>query len=347
MLITEIARSARVSPATVSRAINQPQLVSAESLARIRAVMQQHNYVPAPLNRRRGPKARLAEQRRVGVWFVGAKSNNPSLNWFQDQLLQVQSTDPRYRVDLRVLFSSTPDDLPAALANERLDGLIIQGMEPSPACFSKLRELPSVWFMTRRSLNFPGDYVEPNNEENGEMAADYLKQRGHKAVAVISTDPEYSAIARRTAAFLRRAGEIGLHVATILGRANPGVSYLEIAPLNSDHAALVKRLLETVPKVTGLYLPVDHFCGSFFRALREAGRQPSRDFEAILGNYNPLIYHNLDHSPAVIDINLGTLVRKVIDHLLWRIGNPGVAGRIGVSVSPRLLTPGTVGDSLS
>lgn len=339
MLITEIARNARVSPATVSRAINQPQLVAAESLARIRAVMQQHNYVPAPLNRRRGPKARLAEQRRIGVWFVGAKANNSSLNWFQDQLLQVQSTDPRYRVDLRVLFSSTPDELPPALANERLDGLIIQGMEPTAACFSKLRELPHVWFMTRRSSGFAGDYVEPNNTENGEMAAEYLKEHGHKAVAVISTDPEYSAIQRRTDAFVEHARKLGLIVTTILGRANPGVSYLEIAPMHSDTSALVKRLLETTPRPTGLYLPVDHFCGSFFRALREAGKKPGRDFDAILGNYNPVIYHNLDHSPAVIDINLGTLVRKVIDHLLWRISNPGVAGRIGVSVSPILRQP--------
>ncbi len=347
MLITEIARNARVSPATVSRAINQPQLVAAESLARIRAVMQQHNYVPAPLNRRRGPKARLAEQRRIGVWFVGAKANNPSLNWFQDQLLQVQSTDPRYRVDLRVLFSSTPDELPAALGNERLDGLIIQGMEPAASCFSKLREMPYVWFMTRRSSRFPGDYVEPNNAENGEMAAEYLKQNGHKSVAVISTDPDYSAIVRRTEAFVEHAKRLGLTVSTILGRANPGVSYLEISPLNSDNGALVKRVLETIPKATGLYLPVDHFCGSFFRALREAGKKPGRDFETVLGNYNPVIYHNLDHSPAVIDINLGTLVRKVIDHLLWRIGNPGVAGRIGVSVSPRLLTPEMIGNTPS
>jgi DNA-binding LacI/PurR family transcriptional regulator len=340
MLITEIARRARVSPATVSRAINQPQLVASESLSRIRAVMQEHNYVPAPLNRRRGPKARLPEQRRIGVWFVGAKSNNTSLNWFQDQLLQVQSTDPHYRVDLRVLFSNTPDELPRSLASERLDGVIVQGMEPTPECLAKLRELPHVWFMTRRSASFPGDYVEPNNEENGAMAADYLKERGHKVVAVISTDPDYSAIVRRNEAFIQRAREIGLTAHTILGRANPGVSYLEISPMQSESEMLVKRLTATPSKVTGLYLPVDHFCGSFFRALRESGRKPGRDFEAILGNYNPMIYHNLDHSPAVIDINLGTLVRKVIDHLLWRIENPGVSGRIGVSVSPRLLAAG-------
>jgi LacI family transcriptional regulator len=339
MLITEIARKAQVSPATVSRAINQPQLVASDSLARIRAVMQEHNYVPAPLNRRRGPKARLPEHRRIGVWFVGAKANNPSLNWFQDQLLQVQSSDPRYRVDLRVLFSNTPDELPRTLGSEGLDGVIVQGMEPSAQCLAQLREIPHVWFMTRRSAAYPGDYVEPNNEENGVMAADYLKARGHKAVAVISTDPDYSAIVQRNHAFVERAQELGLAVHTILGASNPGVSYLEIAPLHGESDQLVRRLLECNPKPTGLYLPVDHFCGAFFRVLREAGKKPGRDYDAILGNYNPVIYHNLDHSPAVIDINLPLLVRKVIDHLLWRIENADVTGRIGVRISPRLRQP--------
>lgn len=339
MLITEIATKARVSPSTVSRAINQPQLVAPESLARIRAVMQEFNYVPAPLNRRRGPKTRMQEQRKMGVWFVGAKSNNPSLNWFQEQLLQLQSSDPRYRVDMRVMFSNTPDELPRNLANEQLDGVIIQGMEPSPECMSKLREFPHVWFMTRRSSTYAGDYVEPNNEENGRMAADYLKQQGHKAVAVISTDPEYSAIVRRTQAFCDRARELGLQAHTVFGTSNPGVSYLMEAPsLQAETAKLAKRLISDYPaNTTGLYLPADHFAGSFFRALREAGKKPGRDVEAILGNYNPLFYHNLDHSPAAIDINLPMLVRKVVDHLLWRIDNPGLVGRIGISVSPRLL----------
>lgn len=345
MLITEIAKKAKVSPATVSRAINQPQIVAPESLARIRSVMDQHNYVPAPLNRRRGPKVRVSDQRRIGVWFVGARANNPSLNWFQDQLLQVQSNDSRYRVDLRVLFSNTPDELPAGLATEKLDGLVIQGMEPAPACLAKLRDLPHVWFMTRRSATFPGDYVEPNNEENGRMAADYLAQKGHKVAAVISTDPDYSAVARRVKAFLERAAELKLVVHSILGKSNPGVSYLEIAPLHTESDTLVRTLLASTPRATGLYLPVDHFCGSFFRVLREAGKKSGRDFEAILGNYNPIIYHNLDHLPAAIDINLATLVRKVVDHLIWRIDNRSTPGRIGISVSPTLVARPTGSES--
>jgi DNA-binding LacI/PurR family transcriptional regulator len=346
MLITEIARKAQVSPATVSRAINQPQIVAPGSLARIRAVMDQHNYVPAPINHRRGPKPRLSDQRRIGVWFVGAKRNSPSLNWFQDQLLQAQSNSARYRVDLRLLFSNTADDLPAGIAQEKLDGLIIQGMEPSPACLAKLRSLPNVWFMTRRSSTYPGDFVEPNNEENGRLAADHLLAKGHKIVAVISPDPEYSAVHRRVKAFLARATEIGLTPHSLLGKSNPGVSYLEIAPTHNESATLVSALLKTTPRATGLYIPVDHFCGSFFRALREAGLKPERDFDAILGNYNPIIYQNLDYQPAVIDINLSTLVRQVVDHLFWRIENPIAPGRIGITVSPSILPPRTNGHTL-
>jgi len=210
MLLTDIARKACVSPATVSRAINQPQLVAADSLARIRDVMQQHNYVPSPVNRRRGPKVRSAEQHRIGVWFVGARPNNPNLHWFQDQLMQIPSADTRYRVDLRVLHSSSPDHLPRNIAQEQLAGVIVQGMEPSAAALAQLREVPSVWFMTRRSTSYAGDYVEPNNEENGRMAADYLKSKGHKSVAVISSDPDYSAIVHRNHAFVERARELGL-----------------------------------------------------------------------------------------------------------------------------------------
>jgi len=339
MLIAEIARKAKVSPATVSRAINQPAIVAPESLARIQAVMKQHNYQPAPLERRRGPKTRKPDLRKIGVWFVGAKSTNPSLNWFQEQLHQIQSGNPRYRVDLSVLFSNSPDELPGRLAEAKLDGMIVQGMEPSAACLARLGQLPVVWFMTRRSPTFASDFVEPNNEENGQIAAEYLKRRGHKSVAVISTDPDYSAITRRVRAFVQHAGDIGLHVHSMLGAANPGVSYLEINHANPESDALVRRFLAAKPRPTGLYIPVDHFCGSFFRALRESGQQAGRDFDAVLGNFNPVIYHNLDHTPAAIDINLPTLVRKVVDHLLWRIENPGASGRIGCTVSPTLIEP--------
>ncbi|MCW5549178.1 MAG: LacI family DNA-binding transcriptional regulator [Opitutaceae bacterium] len=340
MLIAEIAQKAKVSPATVSRVINQPHLVAPDRLARVQAVMAAVNYTPTPIHRRRGPKSRLSAPKEIAVWFVGARKN-PTLNWFQDQLLQVQSTSERQKIDLSVLYSESPDELPRTLAERLVDGVIIQGMEPSPACMQKLADLPHVWFMTRRTADYPGDYVEPDNDSNGRMAADYLHRRGHKTVAIISTDPSYSAIAWRVRSFAERAQELGLTLHHILGKAKPGTSYLTHTPTHEESDQLARRLQQTTPRPTGLYIPVDHFCGSFFRAMRQAGLKAERDYEVILGNYNPVIYHNLDHLPAALDINLPTLVRKVVDHLVWRCDNPQATGRIGITVSPTLIATTT------
>jgi LacI family transcriptional regulator len=301
--------------------------------------MEKHAYVPPPASRRRGPKSRQTQVRRLGVWFVGAKANNPSLNWFQDLMADVQGLNPRQRIELFMLFSNSPEELPRALEEARLDGVIIQGMEPSASVLTKLKKIPCVWFMTRRSDNFPGDYVEPNNEENGRMAARYLAIRGHKSVAVLTTEPGYSANHHRVEAFRQEAAGLNLEAHRVLGADVPGVSYLEISPLNNEIVQLVKRLLELRPCPTGIYIPSDHFAGAFFRTLRQSTPSLDHKFEFILGNYNPIIYNNLEHSPASIDINLSTLVRKVIDHLVWRIENPDSPGRIAVSVSPTLRPP--------
>lgn len=337
MLIAEIARKANVSPATVSRVINQPHLVAPDRLARVQAVMTAVNYTPTPLHRRRGPKARLATPKNIGVWFAGARKN-PSLNWFQDQLIHVQSSNERQPIELSVLYSHSHEELPRAILERETDGVIIQGMEPSPECMRKLADIPHIWFMTRRSKGYAGDYVEPDNIMNGRMAAEFLHGRGHKTVAAISTEPSYSAIAWRVEAFVERAEELGLKVQRILGKPDPDVSYLMHTPSHDESEPLARRVLEANPRPTGLYVPVDHFCGSFFRAMRQVGLKPETDYEAILGNYNPIIYHNLDHLPPALDINLPTLVRKVVDQLIWRIENPQAPGRVGCTVSPSLIS---------
>ena len=334
MRLIDIARQAHVSPATVSRALNQPEIVSAEALARIEAVMRAHHYVPAPASRRRGPQNREPRIHRLGVWFVDAAANNPSLNWFQDQLLQIQASNPRYQVDLKLIFSPSHSEFPRVLKQEKVDGVILQGMEPTPEILACLRPLPYVWFMTRRSLAFADDYVEPNNEENGRLAAHHLHERGHRNVAVISIDPDYTATARRIAAFDTEARALGLTVHRILGRPTPGVSYLEIAPYSREIDALAEAVRAATPRATAAYLPVDHFAGALFCAFRGVGLTPCLDLDIVLGNYNPVIHHNLDHCPAALDINLRTLVRKVVDQLIWRIENPSARGRVGISVSP-------------
>lgn len=66
----------------------------------------------------------------------------------------------------------------------------------------------------------------------------------------------------------------------------------------------------------------------------------------MIGNYNLIVYHNLDHSPAAIDINLPTLVRKVVDHLIWKIEHPRSSAG-SASLSPQPSVPHRAEESFS
>ncbi len=338
MRLSEIAQQANVSPATVSRVINSPELVSQERRKQVQDVLKRCNYQPAPKERRRGPKRGLGAVRRIGVWFVGAKKS-PSLNWFQDQIGQLHAVNDRVHIDVRLLFSDTPAELPVPLQKNELDGLIIQGLEPSAPCLRAIGGLPYVWFMTRRTHAFPGDYVEPNNWENGRMAADYLDSRGHSTAAIIATDPDYSAMHQRIQAFLQRAGELGMKALAIHRPIGSGPGYLNPSPLPEELDELFSRYAALENRPTGIYLPSDHFCGLFYRSMRHRGFEPLRDFEVVLGNFTDVVYQNLDPLPAAIDINLSTLVSTVLQHLMWRIENRRASGRVGISISPSLVLP--------
>jgi hypothetical protein len=122
----------------------------------------------------------------------------------------------------------------------------------------------------------PGDCTDgADNDANGRMAANYLHQHGHKSLAVIAADSGYSAVGWRVKAFLEQAKELGLTVHSILGKTKP-VNFLEVVPVHEESDALAKRFCQISPRPTGIYVPVDHFCGSLFRSLRLRGKHQSR-----------------------------------------------------------------------
>ncbi len=264
------------------------------------------------------------------------------MNWFQEQMIQQPSSKMKSPVDISLFYSETNLDIPRPVRNREVDGVIIQGMEPDPQSWSTLSRMPSVWFMTRRSADYPGDFVEPDNEQNGEIAANYLQANGDAQVAVINTDPNHSAIVSRTEAFVTRCRQHLMKATVINGAAKDAPAFLDAHPREDLVNQLVRRWVDMDPRPTGIYLPADNFCGSFLRAARHHRLRPERDFDLILGNRSPMIYPNLSHQPAAIDINLPTLVKRVVDHLVWRIDNFNSPGRVGITVSPTLFTAPTV-----
>jgi DNA-binding LacI/PurR family transcriptional regulator len=333
--VIDIARVANVSPATVSRVINHPEKVDPKRVEAVRSAMTALDYFPPPLHSRRGPKSRQPEARSIGVWFIGAPQASITA-WFHDQILQMNPVMNQRRISISAFSTDGPDRFPRQLERRGLDGLILQGMEPSESVWHRLRQIPTVWLMTRRSQDYPGDFVEPDNAANGRMAADHLAKRGHRKVAVLSTDPHYSAIEQRIQSFHKRCGELGLDVDVFSTDSGERPSYLAAAPLPEAVHHLVSAWASGHPTATGVYLPADNFVETFLRSAAGFGLIPNRQFEMILGNYSPTVYRRLSNYPPTIDINLSTLINQALDHLIWRIEHFDAPGRIGIQISPTL-----------
>ena len=162
------------------------------------------------------------------------------------------------------------------------NAILLQGVQPSAIVLDALAGIPSVWVMTRKSLDYPGDYVEPDNEANGRMAADFLAERGHSRVAYMTIAPEYPAFARREAAFNIRAAEHGCTVARLT--ATPFNPHAHVLGRPSDQVGeeLAAQLLACDPLPGGIYMPNMVSTGVLYRGLRRVKVDPAR-FDWIVG----------------------------------------------------------------
>ncbi len=341
MSLLEVARVAGVSPSTVSRAINRPESLSTEKLVAVRKAMTAVNYTPLPPGKRRGPKmgaslARKAPATYVGLWCVGP-AESQARNYYSSQLELLHFAVAESRMELKLVFSSA-DAVPPELLDGSVGGFILQGVQPTAKALSQIAEIPHVWLMTRRSESWPGDYVEPDNNANGRMAADWLASQKARRWAVVATEPGYPAYVRRREAFLHRAAELGIPVDEIMGDPGEGEDHLSLNPDAGEADALAKRFLGLRSKVDGVYMPGHGVCGPFFRALRQRGKDPAA-FRTILGHYSPQVYNSLDPQPAAIDINLRAIVRHAVAQLADRIKNPQPSLPAGLRIAPFLRGP--------
>ena len=82
---------------------------------------------------------------------------------------------------------------------------------------------------------------------NGRIAADYLVARGHSRLAVLNTDPDYSAIAVRTDAFLDACRKETLKAEAINGRHKDMPAFLDEHPREDDVNRLVRHWVSMNP----------------------------------------------------------------------------------------------------
>ena len=204
--VHDVARVANVSAITVSRALNNPDQLSAATLARVLTAVEETGYVPnllaKGLNAKRSARlvAALIPTLSGPVFSETIQALTQELTAHGYQLILGQSG---YDSD------SQEDALLNALIGRRPDGIVLTGVLHSDLGCKRLRAagIPVVetWDLSDTPIDM---LVGFSHEEVGKTVCEFFQQRGRKRPALLSAQDTRAT--RRSNAFVQRADQLGM-----------------------------------------------------------------------------------------------------------------------------------------
>lgn len=264
--IAAVAALAGVSTATVSRVLNQTKAVNAETRERVEAAVAQLGYRANPFAR----SLTSGESRLILV--VVPDVANP---FFAEIVQGVESVMRRRGYGI-VLCIAT-DDGPLDPVYDRLtDGVIsmAHAQHPRPRADGDAgRDLPWVAcseFMPEGSV----PYVSIDHRQAALDAVQYLLNRGHRRIALLTADEDYAWARQRRAGYETALQRAGLTVDTDLVRVARGTDY-------GDGSQAAGGLLTLPEPPTAVFAVADTLAIGAIKAFRRAGRRVPEDIAVV------------------------------------------------------------------
>lgn len=205
--LIDVARDAGVSPATVSRAIAQPELLSVETLARVRSSALRLGYSPDAAARA------LASGRSMTIGAVMPTLDNAIFSRaLQAMQLALAAEGYQLLVASHDYNDRAETEAVRTLLSRGVDGLMLVGAERAPDTLALLR-IAGVPVVLTWCGKADTPSVTVDNALAGALAAEHLVALGHRRIGMISGSQQFNdrQRARMQGArdFLERAG-IGL-----------------------------------------------------------------------------------------------------------------------------------------
>ncbi len=312
--ITDVAAAAGVAPMTVSRVINTPERVAAETATRVRAAIEALGYVPNMI------AGGLSSRRSRMIAAIVPTIASPMFS------LPVQTfTSAMGRAGYQVLLGlssysdETEDALLAAVLARRPDGLLLTGARHSARTQRLLAgaQVPvvEIWDTAERHTDI---LVGFDHFELGGAVADFFAERGHTHYAVLAAGDSRAA-ARRAGFVARVAHHGGILVAEQTLPAPSGII---------DGRGALREILPALPERTAVMTGSDLVAFGVITEARVIGLDvPKRlavcgfgDFELSRGSV-PTI--------TTVRVDGAEMGRLAAEHLLERInarpGTPPIA----------------------
>jgi LacI family gluconate utilization system Gnt-I transcriptional repressor len=311
--LADVARLAGVSAITVSRALNRPDVVSAETLARIRGAIERTGYVPNLL------AGGLASNRsRLVAAVVPTIAGPVFLETVQSLTESLAASGYQLMLGQSGYGGAREDVLLDAIVGRRPDGIVLTGIMRSSEGRRRLLAsgIPVVetWDLTPTPVDM---LVGFSHEKVGAAVAHFLHGRGYRRPGVVSADDERARL--RHASFREAAGALGLPAIPMAGVTAP-------TTLGDGRAAL-GALLSAHPEVDALFCSSDALAHGVITEAQARGLQVPQDL-AVVG-FGDLDFARHTH-PSITTVRIdGTAIgRQAARFIVDRAAGAEVATRI-------------------
>lgn len=321
--ITDVARKANVSTATVSRVINNNDSVKPLLRARVLSAIEELEYEPSGIAR----NMRNQSKRTIGL--IIADVQNP---FFTDMVRAIEET--AYEHQYTVLLGSSANQVKREqlylnlLAQERVAGVVVVPLGSDPAAFQFRRTLPMV-FLDRSVPGVDADAVLLDNFRGGAMGAEHLMSFGHEHIGLVAAPSVNGAVDERQEGFRSALLRAGI-------RPDPAFSQWgnDIKEVGGFNATL--ELLAMKPRPTALFAVNNVRTLGMLRAINAAGLRMPDDISVIGFDDSPWL-SLLSPPLTTIGQPVYEMANEAVRLLLRRIGNRNESPQIVTRMSPTLV----------
>ena len=327
--LQDVASVAGVSPATVSRVINNIRNVDPALHAVVMNAVQQTGYVAnrtarSLVTRRAGLMALIvseAEKRDADDPFMSRFFSDPFFGRVVGGMLGALSPSAVHLSLLLAGSDHTRAGIVSSLRQGQVDGVAVISLHPGDHFPQMLADagVPAVLY-GRPATAMPISFVDVDNALGARLAADRLVARGCRRVATIAGSLDMPAGADRLDAF-RTA---------MAGHGHLDVPYAEGGFTHAGGAAAMLALLAAHPEIDGVFAASDVMAQGALPVLREHGREVPTDV-AVVGFD--------DSSAALACWPPLTTIRQPIEDMAADMGRMLLGAHTDSAVTSKLFEP--------
>ena len=277
--IYRLAEELNLSPATISRALSNSPVISAETRNRVRLKAIEYGFRPRQISRRTTNICALV-QVEDGAATMFSNYVNAILDGMWRYLNGAGLEMSLYSGSSEKLNGL---NLPRALQRMNVDGVVIINADDRSGFYGDLNK-QKFFYCSVMSNDGKGDcrLITVDNAEAGYRASKHLIDMGHRRIGLLNSIPHLPTGQRRMEGYRRALEERGM----------PFDPDIVVVPLSSDKGIAfgyngTVRLIKEHPDVTAMLVLDEQMAVSALSALQSFGKRVPQDFSVLAFDDSP------------------------------------------------------------